>query len=127
MKIISTTLSSIILVGMLSSVDTAFAQTPLDMGNNSPLGILNIGFELIDASPILFNSGLGIVSAPIPVLESLSMLGLSSGGDIFPVLPVLIESPQEIGDFFLGGGTIINPGMTVFPAIPILTSPFGLQ
>ena len=40
-----------------------------------------------------------------------------------PIFDVLVDSPMTTVDYIVGGGTIISPGLTIIPQIPLLNTP----
>ncbi len=53
-----------------------------------------------------------------------TVLGLGGPlkGQLVPVLDVLVENPLSLGDYFMGGGTIISQELAL-PPIPIVNAP----
>jgi hypothetical protein len=49
-------------------------------------------------------------------------LGGPLKGQLVPVLDVLVENPLSIGDYFIGGGTILSQELAL-PAIPLVNAP----
>tara|TARA_R110001592_G_scaffold121890_13_gene328069 strand:- start:3041 stop:3526 length:486 start_codon:yes stop_codon:yes gene_type:complete len=93
----------------------ATLYTPVDQLGLFPRSLENGGVFLIAGSDILLSG-----ENPIDTLLS---LGGPLKGQLIPIFDVLVDNPLTTVDYVLGGGTIISPGLTIVPQLPLLNSP----
>ena len=86
----------------------------------SDLGVLPPSINNLGA---VFLTGFDILSNDAGPVATVFGLGGPLKGQLVPILDVLIENPLSTVDYFMGGGTVISPGLTVIPAVPLLNSP----
>ncbi|GAB3383179.1 hypothetical protein NCG89_13245 [Spongiibacter taiwanensis] len=54
-----------------------------------------------------------------------ALLGLGGPlkGQLVPAFDVLVNTPAELPDYFLNGGTLISPELVIVPPVPLLSAP----
>ena len=86
----------------------------------SEMGILPAALENGD---VFFIAGSDILLSGDTPLDTLIGLGGPLKGQLVPIFDVLVEDPLTTVDYVMGGGTILSPGLTIIPQIPLLNTP----
>jgi len=105
------------LAGLLSLPSGPLAPLYAPIGD---LGLLPPGLENGTA---LFLAGSDILLSGETPIDTLIGLGGPLKGQLIPIFDVLVDSPMTTVDYIVGGGTIISPGLTIIPQIPLLNTP----
>ncbi|WP_339674373.1 hypothetical protein [uncultured Zhongshania sp.] len=105
------------LAGLLSLRTGPLAPLYAPIGD---LGLLPPGLENGTA---LFLAGSDILLSGETPIDTLIGLGGPLKGQLIPIFDVLVDSPMTTVDYIVGGGTIISPGLTIIPQIPLLNTP----
>ena len=91
------------------------------------LSIQNLGLlpYSLNNAPAFMAAGENLLLGENDPLTTALLLGGPLKGQLVPVLDVLLESPEAMPDYILGGGTVISRELTIIPPIPLLNSPLG--
>lgn len=89
----------------------------------APVGQLGLLPGALENGGVFFIAGSDILLGGDNPVDTLIGLGGPLKGQLIPIFDVLVENPLTTVDYILGGGTIISPGLTIVPQLPLLNSP----